>query len=56
MTVNELAGELQRIVKKERELCGGEPLTAREMEDCIVECYDTAKILLKYFNMELKAE
>ena len=56
MTVNELAGELQRIVKKERELQGEEPLTAKEMEECIVECYDSAELLLKYFNVELKPE
>ena len=56
MTVKELAGELQRIVKTERDLQGEEPLTAKEMEECIVECYDSAELLLKYFDMELKSE
>ena len=54
MTVNELAGILQEIVKKEREIRGEEALTAQEITDCLVESYDAAELLLKYFNMELK--
>ncbi len=56
MTLSELAGELQKIVKKEREIRGEEALTAKEMEDCIIECYDSAELLLKYFDLELKPE
>ena len=54
MTVNELAGILQEIVKTEREIRGEDALTSKEVADCLVESYDAAELLLKYFNMELK--